>query len=253
MPPANSTSRLLGVLGRQQPLDLGVPQRQARARADVAAALAALEHEAACAVAQEPVEQGRRGHVQVGGDADVLEWTRLRRPASGDQGQRRSDVVDHFELRSPHVGRHEPEDADTPRPVTEQLGGLGQQVADLAAGKECERQERQPAGCGHAGGELGSVGDAGHRALGDRVPGAVRLRDAGAWGQRPVRHGGGDLVVDGGLYGLHHTADRDVAAGEPGRGRGVLAEREQVAGEMSDRAAPATASGGVSAGSSADG
>jgi hypothetical protein len=44
---------------RQQPLELRLPQREARARPDVAAALAALEHEAAGAVLQEQVEQAR--------------------------------------------------------------------------------------------------------------------------------------------------------------------------------------------------
>ena len=70
MPPAKQHARARRRPSTcEQPLDLGVPQREARARADVAAALAALEDEAAGAVLEEPVQQARRRHVEVGRDA----------------------------------------------------------------------------------------------------------------------------------------------------------------------------------------
>ena len=49
--------QVLGVVDRQEPLDLGVPQGEAGTRAHVATALPPLEHELASPVLQEPVEQ----------------------------------------------------------------------------------------------------------------------------------------------------------------------------------------------------
>ena len=79
MPPAKRTWRCSGSGTVEQALDLGVPEGEARPGADVAAALAALEHELAGAVLEEAVEQAGRGHVEVGGDAGRLERRGLRR------------------------------------------------------------------------------------------------------------------------------------------------------------------------------
>src|SRR5262245_21728557 len=129
----------------EQPRDLRLPQREARARPDVTATLAALEHEAPRAIAQEQIEQPWRWHVKVGRGALRLERTGLRWPAAGDQRDRRRELADHGELLLANLRRYEAEDPDAPRPVAEQLLGFGEQRAYFFAGHQREREERQPA------------------------------------------------------------------------------------------------------------
>ena len=95
-------------------------------------------------------------------------------PAAGDEGDAAGATSwTTSSCSARELRRHEAEHADAPRPVAEQLGGLDEQVADLGAGQQGEGQERQAAAVGDGGGERGPVADAGHRALGDRVAGAV--------------------------------------------------------------------------------
>jgi hypothetical protein len=213
---------------REQPLELRLPQREARARADVAAALAALEDEAARAVLQEQVEQARRRHVQVGRDAGGLERRGLRRATAGDQRHRRLDVVQHRELLVAQLGRHEAEDADAPRPIAQARRGLADQRADLGARRQRQREERQAAGRRHRLGERGAIADPRHRPLRDRVAQAVGRGERRARRERRERGG----LLDGGDHRGAHAAHGGADGGEPLREaagqRRVLTDRDEV-------------------------
>ena len=82
---ARGSRELPGGNSLEQDAHHRVPEHEARPRADVAAALAALEHEPARAVVQVQLEQAGRGDVQVGRDALVLQLG-----APGRAGRRRS-------------------------------------------------------------------------------------------------------------------------------------------------------------------
>jgi hypothetical protein len=98
----------------QQRVELLLPEHEAEARADVAAALTPFEHEVPRAIAQEQFQQAGRGHVQVGGNAHVGEGARLRRTAAGQQQCRRPEFAHEFELRFEHFRWREAEHADAP-------------------------------------------------------------------------------------------------------------------------------------------
>ena len=74
------------------------PEHEAGPRPHVAAAFAALEHEAAGSVAEVLVEQAGRRRVQVGGDAVALEPGGLVGSPAGDQGKRGLDLADRGKL-----------------------------------------------------------------------------------------------------------------------------------------------------------
>ena len=231
-PAGEEDGHLVGVAEREQVLDLGVPEGEARPGADVAAALTALEDELAGPLLEEEVEQAGRGHVQEGADARGLEGRGLRRAAAGDEGDGRADVVDDLELRLAHLGGHEAEDADAPRAVAEQRGGLFQQGADLVARHEGEGEEGQPAAVGHRGGEGGAVADARHGALGDRVAGAEGGGEGAALGEGRGRGGGIEVLVDGAAQALGHAAGGAEAVGEALGEGAVLAHGQELGAQV---------------------
>jgi hypothetical protein len=225
-------AQLLGRRVREQPLDLQLPQREARARPDMAAALATLEDEAAGAVAQEQIEQPRRRHVQVRQRALPVERRRLRRPPAGDQRDRRRDLAQDGELRVADLLRHEAEDADAPGPVADQRGGLAQELAHLVAAHQGQREERQPAGLGDRGGEARPVADARHRPLRDRIPHAVRGGERRAGRERRLRAGRLEVTRELLAEPSHHTAGGREALRERARERALLPDREQAGREI---------------------
>src|SRR5213079_652747 len=96
-----------------------LPEWEAGPRADVPAALLALEDEPTRPLPEEhPQEAGRRD-VQVGVDALRFKFPRLVRPAAGDDRERRPVRLDRFELLRANLRRDEPEDANAPRPLPE--------------------------------------------------------------------------------------------------------------------------------------
>jgi hypothetical protein len=212
--------------GREPAFDhpeLRLPQGIARPRPGVAAALEALEHEAAGAVGQEAFEQPGRGHVQERADAGLLELGRLGRPAPGDQRQRRPHVADHGQLLLAQVLGDEAEHAHAPGPVPEPGSGLLQQGPDLAlTSQERQGEERQATTVGDRLGEPSPVGHAGHRALHHGIgrAGGGRHARAGGQGLDPLRRGHvlGDLAAQPG----HQRADAAVAGGEVRRQGRVL-------------------------------
>ncbi len=224
--------QVLGVLHRAQPLDLGLPQREAGPGPDVAAALATLEHEPPSPVLDEPVEQARGRHVEVGGDAGGLQGRGLGGAAPGDQGHRGMGGLHHGQLLLAQLGRDEAQDPDPPGPVAQQLGGLGQQRFDLRTPHQGQSQEGQAAAVGHRGGEGGLVADPRHRALGDRVSGPVRLGHAAAGPQGSVLGGLIQVRADGPAHGLDDAARGLEAVGQPGRGRAVLAHGDQIGAQI---------------------
>jgi hypothetical protein len=222
--------------GRQPAFDhpeLPFPQGVARPRAGVAAALEALEHEAAGAVGEEALEQAGCGHVQERANAGLLQLGGLRRPAPGDQRQRRSHLADHGQLLVAQVLGDEAEHAHSPGSVAQPGRGLLQQRPDLAlAAQERQRQEWQSATVGDRLGEGGPVGHAGHRALDHGVGRAGGGRHTGARGQRLGPPRGGDVLADLAAQPGHQPADAAVAGGELRRqgrvlprGQGLLTQR----------------------------
>ncbi len=207
----------------EQARDLLLPQHEAGARADVTTTLAALEHEAARAVLDEQIEEAGRRDVEIGRRALGLERRRLRRPATGDQGDRRQHVANHRELRLAHFLRHEAEDADAPRPIADQRLGLVEQLANLWPRHQREREERQAAALGNGRREARAITHARHRTLSDRIAKPVRARERRVRCERAMLGGEREVARDRALDAAH-----DLGGGQRARERGVLAERQQV-------------------------
>jgi len=165
---------LVQMAERQQLLDLGLPQGEAGAGADMAAAFPALEHELAGPVAKEPVQQPGGGNVQERVDAGGFQRRRLGWTPACNEGARGADVVDHGQLGLPQLGWHEAQDPDAPGAIPEQRRGFLQQGADLVAAHQRQGEERQAAPLRHGQGERRPIADPGH--------GALRHRDGQASG-----------------------------------------------------------------------
>ena len=225
IPPANRTESSSAALVLEEARELLLPEQEARARADVAAALAALEDEAPGALLQEEVEQRRRGHVQVGRDADLLERARLRRTPAGDERHGRADVVHDRELLLAELGRDEAEDAHAPRPAAQALGRLVEQPPHLRAAEQREGEEREPASVRDGLGERRRVADARHRALRDRVADPVRLRERAARPQRARCACGGGVLAHRAADGAD---DARHGVGQRGRESCVLPGRDDI-------------------------
>src|SRR3984885_15721620 len=107
--------------GRKKLVDnvkLRFPQGEAGTGADVAAALGAFEHETARTGLQELPKETRRGNMQERGNARLLEFFCLSRPATRDNHAWGLDLPDNVELRDAQIIRHEPEDTHSPGPLT---------------------------------------------------------------------------------------------------------------------------------------
>jgi hypothetical protein len=174
---------------------------------------------------------------------------RLRWATAGDQRDRRCDLAHHGELLLADLRRHEAEDPHAPRSIAEERLRLGQEVTDLGAAHQGEREERQATGGRDRLGEPCAIRDAGHRALRDRVPEAVLGRERRARRQRlqrgcepevpgdrrtdaanELRHGAVSLreaARDATVLTDGQEARREVVAAEPRRiEHGVLRDRE---------------------------
>ena len=207
-----------------------LPEHEARPRADVPAALAPLEHEAAAAVAQILLEQARRGDVQVTcaipSRSSPAAWSG-RPPAIRANGGRTSR--DGRELLGAELGRDEAEDAHAPRPSGE-LGGrlVAAERGPPARAAAPGPGTASPPSRATASANAGDVADPRHRALEDRVARAVADGQRRAFGQRPGRARRRDSLGDRPLDGLDDPADRHELAGQPRRQRGVLADRQAL-------------------------
>jgi hypothetical protein len=214
-----------------EPVDEGahhrVPEHEARARADVASALATLEHEPPRAVLEVQPEQAGRRHVQVRPDPGLLEHGGLIRAATRDQRERRRMGADRLELLLTQLGRHEAEDPRAPRPVPEEPLGLLEQPRRVRPAHERQCEERQRAAFGDRRRELGSIADAGHRPLRDRIASAVRLRERPSLRERIVVRRDLDLLRDRGVEAGDDSADRGEAPREIRGERGVLPDGEE--------------------------
>ena len=152
------------------------PEHEAGARPDVAAALATFEDEAGRAVLEELRQQSRAR-----GRADT--W-RCRRPpvpglsgtSAGDDRERRLDPRG----RPPSARRAAPAERSRgcrrPRAGRRAAAGVSfSRSSTSPPAQQARARNGKRAVLGHRGGEFGPVADAGHRALDDRVAGAVRL------------------------------------------------------------------------------
>ena len=212
----------------QQRLGHLFPQREAGERADVAAALAAFEDETLGALLDVHLEQRRRRGVDVGGDAALLELRRLVRTAAGDEGVGRLALPDGAALLLAQRVRHEAEHAHAPGQVAHLGFGLLQHLQHLRAAHQGQGQEGQAALQGDLISEFGAVRDAGHRTLGQRVAGAVRLRQRAAGGHEALLRGALDLAQAGLAQGLHEAADGFVLRAVDGGDADALAQRQEV-------------------------
>ncbi len=213
---------------RQQPGDLGLPQREAGARADMATALTSLEDELAGTGGEEPAEQTRRGHVQEGVDAGGFQGRRLGRAPAGDQRAGRADLADGLDLSRTDLRRGEAEDPDAPWGIPEQGPRLFQQGTDLVAAHQGQGEKRQATGVGHRLGELGPVTDPRHGSLRDRetqtpVGGKGRAR-----GKRGKPNRGRKLALDSVPNRRDDAAGGDVPVGQRGREGAVLTDRQKL-------------------------
>ena len=231
MDAAREHHRQLGGVAAEgrQPSDQRLPQRERGERAAESAALAALEHELPRALVQEAVQKLGRRDVEVRADPRLLQRLRLRRASPGQERVRGRGRADRGELRGADVRGREPGgrgrgDADAPRQPAEPVGRLAQQLGDLVAVHQGERQERQAALLGDRARERGTVADVRHRPLHDRVGGA-----AGALARSERLHPDGgpqvraDLVADR----LDHSPGGLVPGRERRGGRAVLPDRQR--------------------------
>ncbi len=212
----------------QQPRDLALPQRKARAWAHVATALASLEDELAGTVGEESAEQTRRGHMQEGVDAGRLQRGRLGRTPTRDQRARRTDGADRLQLGGTDLRRGESEYSNTPRCTGEQSGGLLQQRPGLGPAQQSKGEKRQATTVGHRPGELGPVTDPRHRPLRDRNAQTPVDREGRARGQRGEPRGGGEMLPDRLPDRCDDPAGGDVTISEQGREGSVLADRQEL-------------------------
>ncbi len=221
----------------QQGLGHLLPQREAGERADVAAALASLEHKPPRALLDVHLEQRRRRRMDIGGDAALLERRRLIRTAAGDEGVGRLALPDGGALLLAQRVRHEAEHAHAPWEISHLGLGLLQHLQHLRPAHQGQGQEGQAALQRHLVSEFGAVRDAGHRTLGQRVARAMRLRQRAAGGDEALLRGALDLLQAGLAQGLHEAADgTELRAVDRGHAD-ALAQRHQHVGA----AAPAEA------------
>ncbi len=220
---------LVGGQRLEDRVDHGVPQDERRARPDVAAALAPLEHEAARSALQEQLQEPRRRHVQVGRDAVALKGQGLVGAAAGDQGERGAELADDLELLLAQLQRHEAEDADPPRALAQRAARLLQESPRLGGAHQRQGQERQPAAPGDLEGKGGRVADAGHRTLHDGIAGPVRACQGAVLVERPQGPRGGHVRVDRLAHPPDDAAHGAKPPGEGRRERGVLAEDQRLA------------------------
>ena len=200
------------------------PEDEARPRPDVAAALAALEHEPPRAVPEVLVEQARRGSVQVGRDALALEPGGLVGAAAGDQGERGLDLAHRGELLGSQLGRNEAEDADSPRAPGRAVAAASRNsVRTSCFAQQRQGEEGKPTVVRDRLGERRDIADAGHRPLEDRVTRAVIDGQGRALGERPSGRGAcraRSVMLS--FDGLDDPAGRHEFSGEPLGERGVL-------------------------------
>ncbi len=131
----------------EQHVDHLLPQREARNRTDMATALAAFEHEAARSLFEIQREERRRRCVDIGWDAFAFELGGLVWTAAGDQRKCRPAGEDLRALLVAQRLGDEAEHADAPRHVADALLRVLQHLAHLRTAHQCERKERQRAGC----------------------------------------------------------------------------------------------------------
>ncbi len=158
----------------KQHIDHRFPEHEAAARSDVPAAFFAFKDEPARTHLDKRLEQKRRRHMQIGGDAAIFHGFRLVRTSAGDQSKWRFVPLDHFHLFLAQLLRDKPEHADAPRQVAESLFGFFNQFFDLASAHQRQCEKRQRAAFCNFERELGRVADPGHGALYDRILGLVR-------------------------------------------------------------------------------
>ncbi len=212
----------------QQGFDLHVPEREARARSDVAAAFPTLEDELARAFAHEAVEQSGRRHVHERVDAGCLQRSRLRGTSAGDQRTRRTEAMDRLELRLAHVRGRKSQDPDAPTACAERGRRLFEQTMDVIAFHQCECEERETAGRGNLARERGAIAHTRHRSLHHGQADTARTSERRVRVEWLRRGCVGQMGLDRCAQSLHECARRHVFFGERTRERAVLADRKQV-------------------------
>ena len=211
---------------------LGLPERKAAERPDMAAAFGAFEHEPAGTGLKELAEQPRRGDVQKGGDPLAFQRLGLGWPPARDDHMARAQFAYRFELVAPELGRRESEDADAPRPSRQRGLARCQHLARPVPPRQGERDEGQSALLGDGAGEFRLVADPGHRPLRHRQPGSEGAAHRCPWAQRrrcrPVPHG----LLDGLGHGSYRRGGIAPTLSEPAGEEAVLAHREQSGAQV---------------------
>ena len=214
--------------GFEQDVDGLLPQHEAGAGTGMAAALAALEHQAARTGIEEAAQQAGRRHMQIGDDAQFVEFACLARAPAGDDGEWRPHLAQHRHLFVAQLARHEAEDSYAPRQVAHQRPGRAQQRGDLRTAQHGQGNERQRARLGYRPRKGRNVADAGHRPLDDGEPGAVRLRECCIGRQDLLCCRLRQPVADGRTDGRHDAAHGAVAARQRTGQGDITADGEQA-------------------------
>src|SRR5262249_40285026 len=153
--------------------------------ADVTAALLPFEDESPRAVLEEHLQETRRRHVQVSGNALRFEFLRLVRSATGDDRERGLVRANGGQLLAADFVGHEAENPDAPRLRAELRFRFGEELFGFGFAKQRKRQEWQRTTSCDTVRESGSIADSGHWALENRVLRAVRFRQRCIRGEVP--------------------------------------------------------------------
>src|ERR1700730_224888 len=92
-------------------------------------AFATFKNEVTRPVLEKEIEKTRRGHVQICSDPDLCQRACLRRAASGQQHDRRTELADQLEMHMKDLGRLEAEIGDAPALLADAGPGLFKQAA----------------------------------------------------------------------------------------------------------------------------
>ena len=216
---------LRGQFGLIEHADHLLPKDEARARADVAAALAALEDEAPRALVHEGLEHCWRGDVQVGGDAARLHQCRLVGATARDDREGRPRILDGVELLALQIAVDEAQDSDAPGALTRQFTRAQQQFPALRAAHERQSLKGQAAAALDRRAELGHVADARHGTLHHGVARPVRSRQRTIGRQSRGRHRAAQVPLHDRPQAGQGAGHGGSAAGPVGGQDGVLSHR----------------------------
>src|SRR5579862_2624649 len=194
----------------------------------MASAFPPLENKAPRATFHKLAQEIRRRNMQIGGNALPFKIERLIRSATSDQRERGPGDAYRLHLLSAQFRGNKAEDANAPGRIAEMLTCLCQELLNVRALHQRERQKGKPASFGDACRERCAVTDTRHWPLHNRVACAMRPRQGRVGGQWPFFLRDAYMLSNGLSYPFENTSDgMERLRKRRGKG-GVLAQQPHV-------------------------